>query len=195
VNHTRHALRIGSGALLALAVALTSSAGWIHAKAVVAQVLLQRAWTRSDHGHQRIKPWPWADIAPIAQLQLPRLGENYIVLDGDSGQALAFGPGWTPTSAPPGGHGLTVISAHRDTQFRALEAMRRGDLVRLQGANGERDYRVTGMRVVDSTHTRFAAAESADALLLVTCYPFDAIVPGGPLRYVVEAVPVAPTST
>jgi len=26
---------------------------------------------------------------------------------------------------------------------------------------------------------------------LVTCYPFDAVVPGGPLRFVVQAEPVA----
>lgn len=27
-----------------------------------------------------------------------------------------------------------------------------------------------------------------DRLTLITCYPFDAIVPGGPLRYVVTAI-------
>jgi sortase A len=176
-------------ALFALAAALAASAGWIHAKAALAQVLLERAWRTSAHGERAVKPWPWADITPIARLRVPRLGQDEIVLDGDSGQALAFGPGWSPASAAPGTHGLIAISGHRDTQFAFVRELRKDDVVQLEAANGLRRYRIAELRVVDSRTTRIAAAESEDALLLVTCYPFDAIVPGGPLRYVVRADP------
>lgn len=186
----RRALRWASFLLLAGAVILAAHGGWIHAKALLAQVLLERAWQVSDQGRNPQPPWPWADMAPIAKLVFPRQQESYIVLNRDSGEALAFGPGWTPDSAPPASHGVTVISAHRDTQFRLLSRLRKGDPIRVAAAAGQRTYRVVDMHVVDSRHQRLATTTDMDALVLVTCYPFDAIVPGGPLRYVVQTVPV-----
>ncbi|MEO8804149.1 MAG: class GN sortase [Rudaea sp.] len=180
---------IGIGALLALAIAMIASASWIHVKAAVAQVLLQRAWAQSDNGRHNVRPWPWADMAPIARLSVPRLDKSFIVLDNDSGQALAFGPGWTPSSAAPATHGLSVISAHRDTQFAFLRDLQRGDRIDIDAVAGQRVYRVVATRIVDSTNLRLANPDSADALVLLTCYPFDAIVPGGSQRFVVEALP------
>ena len=174
------------GALM-LAAGLGLDGLWIHAKAALAQLLLARAWARSDHGREARPPWPWADMAPIARLSVPRLQRDLIVLNNDSGQALAFGPGWTPSSAVPGTPGLSVISAHRDTQFRFLQMLWPGDRLRVDGPRGSSDYQVTGSRIIDSRHAHIPAATRADGLWLVTCYPFDAIVPGGPLRYVVQA--------
>ena len=170
-----------------MAAGLGLSGIWIHAKAALAQVLLARAWAQSDHGRRTERPWPWADIAPIARLSVPRLHQDLIVLNGDSGQALAFGPGWTPGSARPASPGLSVISAHRDTQFRFLKALRPGDLVQVDGPGGHGNYRVRASHIVDSRYSRLPDLASNDGLWLVTCYPFDAVIPGGPLRYVVQA--------
>jgi sortase A len=53
-------------------------------------------------------------------------------------------------------------------------------------------YRVAGARVAHERETGLLA-ESGEALLtLVTCWPFDAIAPGGPWRFVVVAVQVSP---
>jgi sortase A len=183
----RRAWRCLMFAALAVAGGLALSAGWIHAKAALAQVLLERAWARSDHGRHMQRPWPWADIAPLARLSVPRLQQDLIVLDGASGQALAFGPGWTPGTARPGTRGLAVISAHRDTQFSFLKALRPGDRLHLDGPAGGSDYRVDSSLIVDSRRHGVPAADSIDGLWLVTCYPFDAVMPGGPLRYVVQA--------
>jgi sortase A len=46
---------------------------------------------------------------------------------------------------------------------------------------------VTDVRIVDSRRTRIALDANAALLTLVTCYPFDAINPGGPLRWLVTA--------
>lgn len=173
------------GALL-LAAGLGLDGTWIHAKAALAQVLLERAWSRSDHGRSPQRPWPWADITPLARLRAPRLHQDLIVLDGDNGQALAFGPGWSPASPRPGSVGLGVISAHRDTQFRFLPSLRAGDRLILDGPRGSSTYEVTDRRVIDSRQLRLPPSDSMDGLWLVTCYPFDAVVPGGPLRYVVQ---------
>ncbi len=58
----------------------------------------------------------------------------------------------------------------------------------MQGPDGAwRVYRVSGTEVIDARHARLLPGDATPRLTLVTCYPFDAIVPGGPLRYVVSA--------
>ena len=171
--------------LIALTLAL--DAGYLHAKAWLAQQLLARAWNEAQHGGAAHKPWPWADTHPVARLQVPAHGIDQIVLAGDAGRTLAFGPGWAESSAQPGARGTPVISGHRDTHFAFLREVAIGDEIELQGVDGSSRYRVTSTRIADATKERLAANPQEDALLLVTCWPFDAVVPGGPLRYVVRA--------
>lgn len=175
-------------ALAVLAALPLGHAGYLQAKAALAQVLLERAWRQAQEQGTAPRPWPWADTAPVARLRAERLGVTRIVLDGDSGRTLAFGPGWAPASARPGTHGVTMISAHRDTHFGFLRELRRGDRLALDGLRGSRRYRVSDLRIVDSRDGLAALPAAGDGLVLVTCYPFDALVPGGPLRYVVSAV-------
>jgi sortase A len=42
---------------------------------------------------------------------------------------------------------------------------------------------------VDSRDTRLRHDDQGRTLVLVTCYPFEAVMPGGPMRYVVTALP------
>lgn len=171
---------------LAVSVWMLGDAATLQAKARLAQVLLDRAWRETRRSGNATKPWPWADTAPMAKLEVPRLGVDEIVLRGDSGRTLAFGPAWNEGSAAPG-HGTAIISGHRDTHFAFLRHLRRDDTLTVDTSDGRYQYRVTTTQIVDARATRFTAQADADALLLVTCYPFDAVVPGGPLRYVVHA--------
>jgi sortase A len=41
--------------------------------------------------------------------------------------------------------------------------------------------------VLDSRHDRLLIEADRPMLTLLTCYPFDAVLPGGPLRYVAIA--------
>jgi sortase A len=159
----------------------------IPAKAAIAQVLLDRAFDRSLAEHAPRKPWPWADMTPLARLSIPRLGVNRMVLDSGSGQAMAFGPTLLPGGAELGHPGTAVIAAHRDTHFSFLRELRKGDVVTLLTREGvERRYRVTSTSVV--RWDRYAASNDAwgERLDLATCFPFDAI-KRGPWRYVVHA--------
>jgi sortase A len=79
--------------VMALGLMLCGQGLWIPAKAALAQVLLERAFERSLATGRPVKPWPWADTWPVARISFPRLHRQVIVLDGASGQALAFGPG------------------------------------------------------------------------------------------------------
>jgi sortase A len=182
-------------ALLALGIGLAcfAEASWIRGKAFVAQLLIARAWGQAQNGVPAPKPWPWADTTPIAKLELPlhapgNEARELMVLDGASGRNLAFGPTHDPASVRPGMRGNSVIEGHRDTHFRALEQVRVGDRVRIQGVERRWvSFVVVDVRAVDSRRFRIALDADAPRLTLVTCYPFDAIVPGGPLRWVVTA--------
>lgn len=181
---------------LALCLALAACvplghAAYMEAKAGLAQVLLQRAWQRHLATGEASKPWPWADTAPIARLRVPRLGIDEIVLRGDSGRTLAFAPGWAESSARPASSGLSVISAHRDTHFAFLRELSIGDAIHLDAMHDSAAYRVASTRIVDARTERIAIGGEADGLILVTCFPFDALDANGPLRYVVRAIPQA----
>ena len=158
----------------------------IPAKAVVAQILLDRAFERSIAAHAPQKPWPWADIAPVARVSVRRLHVNRIVLDTGSGEAMAFGPTLLPGGARIGAPGIAVLAAHRDTHFRFLEQVHAGDVIDVEALDGAlRHYRVTGAAVV--RWDRFAVADTPfSQLALSTCYPFGAV-ERGPLRYIVYA--------
>ena len=190
--------------LAALAVALAAIGVWqvaagaaIHAKAWLAQRLLQRAWQRTLAGESEVKPWPWADTWPVARLRVPAYDADLIVLDGVSGRTLAFGPGHAHGTAQLDAPGTAIVSGHRDTHFRFLAHVRPGDEILVETvAHGVARYRVSTTGVVDGRRGRIVSAADDATLALITCYPFDAVVPGGPLRWVVaaERVAVAPRS-
>src|SRR5947208_7104291 len=114
--------------ILALAgLVLFEEGAYIHAKAVVAQLLLERAFSETIATGRDVKPWSWADTWPVARIEVKRLDASAIVLEGSSGQALAFGPGHVELTAIAGERGVAVYSAHRDTHFRFLKDIQVGD--------------------------------------------------------------------
>jgi sortase A len=186
--------------LLALAgVVLVVKGLWIPAKAVLAQVLLHRAWQETCQGRNQVRPWPWADTWPVARLQAPRHGVDTIVLAGGSPRTMAFAPGHVDATARPGQPGNCVLAGHRDTHFAFLEHLAPADQLQLATVDGrEQTFLVTGTRVVHQSELWVMTQEGYpdQILTLVTCYPFKNSIPGGPWRYVVwaEAVP-APVRT
>jgi len=184
-------LRTRRAIILALAAfgLWQASAGlYIHAKAWLAQRLIASAWSSTLAGEHEVKPWPWADTWPVARLQhLASRSDLYVLADA-SGRSLAFGPGWLSGSALPGTIGNSVIAAHRDTHFRFMRSLQIGDELRVQTVEaGEQQYRVVEMRVIDTRSDRISFVADESLITLVTCYPFDAIVPGGPLRFIATA--------
>lgn len=184
-------LRKAGAALLALlGAALVATSFYMPAKAALAQILLERAWARAEHGEANAKPWPWADMSPLAQIEIPRLHARSIVLEGASGQAMAFGPGHMPNTPAIGARGTAIVAAHRDTQFAMLKDVRAGDLVTAETRDRKRTtFRVVSMAVVSANASGLDPADPGPTgarLALVTCYPFDGVL-HSPLRYVVLA--------
>ena len=179
--------------LLAVGIWQLGEGSWIYAKARLAQVLLHRAWSRTLAGERRVTPWPWADTWPVGRLRVPSEHIDMIVLNGAYGRTLAFGPGLAESSAVPGTGGTTILAGHRDTHFSFLQGVKETTEILLDLPDGQSArYRVREHRIVDARTDSIRLADDTDQLVLITCYPFDAIFPGGPLRYLVRATRVAP---
>jgi sortase A len=195
-SRLRRRLRFAvAAALLALGVWQLGNGVWIQAKAWLAQALMVRAWERTLAGERQVKPWPWADTWPVARLSVPGLGVERYVLAGSEGATIAFGPGHVLGTALPGAPGNSVVGGHRDTHLAFLRELRVGSPIEVEAQDGaRRRYAVREARVLDHREIWIAKQEGPTRLTLVTCWPFDAVRAGGPLRYVVWAYAIDGTA-
>lgn len=190
---SRRLVRAGLAAICVAGLGLIAQSLWIPVKAEVAQWLLAGAWERSLQSGEVVKPWPWADHWPVARLNMPALDIDQIVLAGDTGSVLAFGPGEN-MQAKALESGARIISGHRDTHFSFLKHVAVGQILSLADGTGQASYRVENIQVVDSASVRLSPEAYPNGLMLVTCYPFDALMAGGTRRLVVLASPVESSS-
>jgi sortase A len=160
---------------------------WIPVKAELAQWLIERSWQASLEGDAPSPPWPWADTRPVAVLSIPAFGVRQVVLEGNSGRNLAFGPVLTGSTLDDDDW---VISGHRDTHFKFLKEMQTGDMLQVSTTDTNRWFEVRTVDIVDSRFEELVIEPGMVRLSLVTCYPFDSLNTDGPLRYVVTALPV-----
>src|SRR5881394_3392930 len=163
--------------LLALAgLILFGQGAWIHAKALLAQVLLHRAFTQTIATGHDTKPWSWADTWPVACIEVKRIHASAIVLAGSSGQTLAFGPGHVELTPDAGERGVAVYAAHRDTHFNFLKSVAIGDDIAVTRRDGRRfRYRVTGTAVVRFDASGIDPFAEGYQLVLTTCWPLNAV--------------------
>jgi sortase A len=131
-------------------------------------------------------PAPAAEGSVLGRIEIPRVGISALVLEGVSGATLRRGVGHisgTPLSRLPGNVGL---AGHRDTVFRGLKDIRKGDPISLETLDGTYRYVVDWAQVVDPDDVGVLAASNRPELTLVTCYPFY-YVGSAPERFVVRA--------
>jgi len=172
-------------ALTALSCLCIAKGAYIPAKALLAQELMERAWVKTQETGNITLPWSWMDAYPVARLHMPN-EDTHIVLNTDSGQALAFGPALIE-GTNFSGDSMAAIAAHKNTQFQSLKDIKTGDVIQVETASKQIiQYEVSHFEIID---TRIDGLEVKDAntLVLVTCYPFNAVTFNGPLRYAVTA--------
>jgi sortase A len=181
--------RLGVLIIIAIGGWQFSSGTYIYAKAQLAQYLLTNAWTKTLDGNPKVKPWRWADTHPVAKITFDNK-LDYIILAGGSGRTMAFGPGHVSATPLPGNGGNSVIVGHRDTHFSVLKDLTPGDIIQVQIPNKLISYKVVNSFIVDQSQSEVMQDFGSEQLTLITCYPFDALQAGGPLRYVVRAEPI-----
>ena len=160
----------------------------IEIKANVAQVLLKHSWKKTLKSGNFQQPWSSFDGNPILLLHIPKHEITQVVLQGTSGQALAFGPAFHEESFLPFEKGTTVISTHRDSHGLFIKKLIKGDLIKLQDQyNKWHSYNVDDLFILNVRKDSIALSEHDERLLIITCYPFDSLIAGTPYRYVVSA--------
>jgi LPXTG-site transpeptidase (sortase) family protein len=122
----------------------------------------------------------------IGEIQVPRLGLDAIVVQGDSRASLRRAVGHISKSALPGEWGNVALAGHRDTLFRPLRDIRLGDEIRFKTGERSFDYRVESIEVVAPTEIRVLDSSTGHDLTLLTCFPIYYLGPA-PKRLVVRA--------
>ena len=174
--------------VLLLGASLVGQGSYIKLKASLADWLIRNSWEGRSAGQLPARPWPWADTRPVARLRVPGRGIDRYVMRDASGESLAFGPGSVLAETALGGKGYAMIAGHRDTHFKFLSELRMGDVIEIDNYRGQsRSYRVHSLRVINVDLETLSIDPESNGLSLITCWPFDALVPGGPERYLVEA--------
>jgi len=139
-------------------------------------------WTAQEH--------PSANAGTIdptlTRLIIPKINLDSFVVEGTSHKALLHGPSHLKNSAEPGQPGNVVISAHRDTFFRHVYELEKGDQVQIERGGKTALYEVTGKKVVDPDDVEVLRQTKEPRLTLITCYPTYYIGPA-PQRAIVFA--------
>lgn len=151
-------------------------ASWLPAKGWLSQQLISYSWHQTIHLKQKIKPWPWADTYPIAELSFMRLGKNIVVLNGGDPTTLAFSAGAIApfnqvTSSQP-----FVVAGHKDSHFSFLNEVLMNDIISLADKHGRSQlYQVEAIDIVDASTGELPVLADNSQLILITCYPFAGI--------------------
>ncbi|MCL4401168.1 MAG: class D sortase [Acidobacteria bacterium] len=142
-------------------------------------------WHKPVQSRQPAPQTPDLGVA-LAKLSIPRLNAAWFVFEGVGKKELRLGPGHMRGSALPGTSGNCVIAGHRDTHFRALKDIRKGDEIVVETRQGRFRYRVTDLEIVKPTNTKALAPTTSPVMNLITCYPFYYL-GSAPKRFVVHA--------
>ena len=122
----------------------------------------------------------------IGRIEIPRVGLSAMVVEGTGVRRLQLGVGHVRSTAFPGERDNVALAGHRDTHFRKLRKVERGDLIRMRTPDGVFDYRIDSILIVRPDRADLVHATKRPMLTLVTCYPFHWIGPA-PKRFVVRA--------
>ncbi len=120
-------------------------------------------------------PMPTPGPEQAVRIQIPAIGVDGPVVEGDDWESLKQGAGHHVGSANPGESGNCVISAHDDIfgeMFRDLPSLDLGDEVLLHTASRVYRYVVTQKRVIEPTDVSVMYPTSGPVLTLITCYPY-----------------------
>jgi len=164
--------RAGSLLLLFAGIVLLAYVATQYGETYLGQRRLARQWQQQSAARQ--EPGPVKKISEadaLTRLSIPKMDLDAVVVEGTSRKDLLLGPGHVKETVEPGEIGNAAISAHRDTFFRHLHELEKGDEINVQRAGKEYRYQVTGKRIVEPEDV-FVLKPTTDAqLTLITCYP------------------------
>ncbi|MGC2694199.1 MAG: class D sortase [Candidatus Angelobacter sp.] len=148
------------------------------------QRTLEAEWERqASHVNAPGQP-PISTDQMLTRVIIPKIGMDAIVVEGASRKELSEGPGHMKQTAMPGETGNAVITGHRDTFFRHIYELIKGDQIQVRRNGHLFTYAVTGKRIVMPEDVSVIKQTTDPQLTLITCYPTYYIGPA-PKRLVV----------
>lgn len=122
----------------------------------------------------------------IGKLNIPSLNVALPVYHGTSERELQKGVGHVIGTAFPGEKNNSVLTGHRDTVFRHLGKVNKGDVVEFETSEVIYVYKVRKNRIVDEDDRTVLVPKRKATLTLSTCYPFTYVGPAKQ-RYILVA--------
>lgn len=122
----------------------------------------------------------------MGELIIPKLEASLPIIHGTNEDELEKGVGHFAESVMPGENDNSVLSGHRDTVFRELGEVGKGDLLIVKTFSGTFTYKVRQVRIVDEDDRTVIVPKPEAILTVSTCYPFD-YVGYAPERYILVA--------
>ncbi len=122
----------------------------------------------------------------IGELIIPTLEAKLPIYHGTDEEELEKGIGHFSDSVLPGEKDNSILSGHRDTVFRKLGEVGKGDLLVVKTSAGEFTYKVKQVRIVDKDDRTVIVPKPRATLTVSTCYPFD-FIGASPERYILVA--------
>jgi sortase A len=110
----------------------------------------------------------------IGQIEIPRIGNTYNIVQGTDTQSLEEGPGHYPQTAMPGMGQTVAIAGHRTTYlapFRFLNELKGGDSIYVNMPYGKFTYVVQYQKIVKPTQVSVINNVGYDRLVLSACNP------------------------
>ncbi len=110
----------------------------------------------------------------IGRIVIGRIGLKMVVVDGTDESSLEKGPGRDLRSYMPGQNRLVYIAGHRTTYlapFSHIDAIRPGDVIRLEMPYATFVYRMTRHTVVPATDMSVLRSPRHEELELQACHP------------------------
>ncbi len=178
-----------------LGALLLAYVGFEYAQMYWGQKHLQDEWAQEQQRQQlregatSAKPAALKDDG-LTRLSIPSISFDAVVVEGTSHRALLLGPGHLEDTPAPGSTGNSVISGHRDTFFRHIHELEKGDPILVRRNGKTFHYQVTGKQIVQPTDMSVLKPSNDAELTLITCYPTYYIGPA-PKRLVVTSKLVA----
>jgi len=123
---------------------------------------------------------------PLAVLRLEKLNLRVPVFEGTDNWTLNSGAAWIKGTARPGEAGNIGIAGHRDSFFRGLKDVHKGDPIELAFADRTATFLVDRIDIVSPEDVAVLQPRPVPSLTLVTCYPFY-FVGEAPQRFIVQA--------
>ena len=136
------------------------------------QQTLQRQWQEQQPSASTVPvSAPAVKDDGLTRVSIPKINLDVIVVEGTNHRALRIGPGHLRNTPAPGDVGNSVISAHRDTFFRHIYELTKGDEIQVRRDGRTYTFQVTGKKIVQPNDTSILNNTPDARLTLITCYP------------------------